>query len=373
MLPLPARAEDYRDDLEKLHDAVIGQARTLAAGGNNAREIFAALEPRYATLPVAPSELVLTNEVAPILEIYAPALHALETRLVDTLRTFVSAQVRLFVADYTIEQGKQMRSARMKTLWARMLSPAPHDVERWGAAAARDKTGAYEIPFDPANTRQLLDAAMLADLVAQTGVAEKGGTTKTWLTARMQDREEAEANWQTAINEFNYSMRVLVEKSLLEATLAIDYDQLLSNVIADLHAQWRAKLAVATSVADLQRIMEPAFGNTLRRIDDIAAAYMTSVPRLSAADRVPAAPTSRDSSQLFRTQHGAAIVALVAALRPLVPKQLSALQFVKTLPPNLGAATVQTAGAWVPLTPVQAWMQQYGSVDTSAAFAALRR
>jgi len=100
---------------------------------------------------------------------------------------------------------------------------------------------------------------------------------------------------------------------------------------------------------------------------------MTSVPRLSAADRVPAAPTSRDSSQLFRTQHGAAIVALVAALRPLVPKQLSALQFVKTLPPNLGAATVQTAGAWVPLTPVQAWMQQYGSVDTSAAFAALRR
>lgn len=370
MFPLPVRADEYRDGVEKLHADALAQARMLVARGQNVREILAAVETHYPMLPPPPSDYVLTKELSPVLEVYTPTLHALETLLIDTVRAAVAAQIRLMVARTTIQLSRQMQTPRLKELWARLKAPSPNDVERWGAAAARDKTGAYEIALDVAAARQQLDAALLADLVVRVGMPEKG-TVAEWLTARMQDVTETDGNWETAKNEFDRVMQILVEKSFLETALSTEYDQLLAVVIDELHFRWRTKIVGATSTTDLQKKMEPVFVTTLLRIDEIANSYITQVPQFTAADRVPAVPAARDSSELFRTQHGAAIGPLVAALRPIIPRQISSLQFVKTLPPNLGAPALTTSSIWVPLSPVQAWMQKYGTTDTAAAFAAL--
>lgn len=376
--PLPVHIENYVRYAQAARDEFIAAARAELARGpaKTAPQLAASLAPRLDTVPTAPSEYVITGELPPILELYAPTLRALETRTAAALRAVVAVETRTLVTGRLLVDVAALQFdgvAVVKSRLGHALAPPPADVEAWGVAAARDKAQAFTIPLDAAAMRTQLDAALLGELARRAGV-RGDGTVATWLRAQAADYDEHEREFQAAINDFTRVAALLTTQSMLEAELQVGYDATMSTIAGELQARWRAALAAAVSMADLQTRISPALVGALGHADDTAAAYVAAAPVFAPSDRVPAAPPVRDSSELFRTPNGSIVAALVPPARRILPASaITALGFIKTLPPAPAQLPVPQGARWHVLDGLQAWMERYGAADTRAAYIARKQ
>lgn len=372
-VPLPVHVENYVRFVQSAHDEFAEAVRVNFDRDRTqtAPQLAKALAPRLDVMPTAPSEYVTTGELPPILELYAPTLRALETRTVAALRALVATETRMHVLARLLTEVAALQFdgvPAVKTRLSHALAPPPRDFEAWGVAAARAKEQAYGIPLDVVALREQMDAALLEELARRAGV-RADGTVATWLRAQAADYDEHEREFQTAVNEFTRVGELLVTQSMLEAELQVSYDATMALIVGELQTRWRAALAAAVSMQDLQTRIAPALSTALSHADDTAAAYMAAVPVFAPSDRVPAAPPTRDSSELFRTPSGSVVAALVPpARRILTASTITALGFVKTLPPAPAQLPVPQGARWHALDGLQAWMERYGAADTRAAY-----
>jgi hypothetical protein len=253
------------------------------------------------------------------------------------------------------------------------LAPPPRDVEAWGRESALAKAQPYAIALDGEALRAKLDRAMVEEFARRASVRAEG-TMATWFHAQAVDYDKHNRELRDAIADFERVVGLLVLHSMAEAALQTQYEPTLGDIVFELQAQWRAALAGAASMADLEKRIAPALQRAVYHTDDIAAAYAAGVPKFVPSDRVPAAPTSRDSAELFYTPIGSVLAVLgTIALRVLPRTDTAALAFAKTVRPAADPLPIALGERWHALDSLQSWMEQYGANDTQAAYRAVKR
>lgn len=387
-MALPVLVEDYIDAFVDARAQLVAVFNAYRSGSaaDQQRVDHAELARRYTAVigdvqrrVRRPSELVHSNEAPPLLAVYAPVLHELEQRLEAALTSWAAAhahttiiaaiQARIRDQDFTgLDAAREALAA--------VVAPMPRDIEQWGRAAAKAqlKGDTYAIAIDAVAIQTQLSAALLRDFARRTGVRPAAGVTLTdWTVAQIHAASDAAVEWEVARDDWQRVVGRLSDASLLETDLAARYSDNLDTAIRGIHASWERLVAAAASMKQLQADAAAMLATALAQIDDIAAAYVAELPVFVASDRVPGAPTTRDSATLFTTTPpGAAIVSLLQAVRPIVPASVvTGLRFAKTLPVAAlaSSATFTTLAAQRPsasahmLDRLQTWASATGGVN----------
>lgn len=327
-----------------------------------------------------PSELVHTNDVAPVLPVYAPVLHALEQQYEGALAAWASAHARttvLAAMRACIKRHEYTGLDAMREALVAAVAPMPRDIEAWGRAAvkAQAKGDAYAIPIDATAVQAQLSVAMLRDFARRTGArpATAATTLADWMAEQIHAASDANVAWIMAREDWERVMARLADASVLETDAATRHTDELSRAINSVHRNWERLVATAPSMRQLQADAAAMLVPVLTQIDDVAAAYAGELPVFMPSDRVPGAPATRDSATLFTTTPaGSTVVALLQAARPLLPASaVTALRFVKTLPPS-ALANSAVLSMLMPRNPprtahlldrLQAWASATGGVS----------
>lgn len=370
-------AQEYLERLDALRDEIRTQIdRDRAKSASEIARIWRnSIEQTLLSLR-RPSELVHTNELPPLLPVYAGALQKAEQRLEEALLAYAAARTTAVL----VEESRERIDALPTYAAAEreVLAPPPADLEQWGnkALAAQLKNAVFALDFDDAAARQKLEAAMLRDFAQRTGI--KGGDSlDAWLLARQDALEDAVTAWQDAASGWDHVIARLSIASIQELDAAIASAEQLAAVVANTQQTWNALVARRPTLEQLARDAKPMLEAALAHVDDIAAAYAAALPTFLPSDEVPGAPATRGPETLFTTTPaGANALSLLQAARQVV--STASLRFVKTLPPTALAASTTLSmlparGPMHALDRIQQWVAATGGVpDGGRAYDAIK-
>lgn len=383
---MPVYAQNYYDFFAELYrdkrwtQLVDGELVSDTTYTKTTAEVFALLELNLTTaVPPTPSEYVANNQLPPILRVYAPTLRELEARLTTALNAYAVAETRWRILAryrFVVQPAATLDFTLMPAVQSVLLSalaPPPRDVEAWGRESALSKAQPYAIALDTESLRTKLDRAMVDEFARRAGVRAEG-TMATWFRAQAAEYDKADREMHEALDNFERVVGLLTLQSMAEAALQTQYEPTLGDIVAELQSQWRTALAAATSMADLQTRITPAVWRAVHHTDDVALNYAANVPKFVPSDRVPAAPTSRDSAELFYTPIGLVVALLgTIAVRHMTRSDAATVTFTKTVQPVIEPLPVAFGERWHALDSLQSWMERYGAIDTQAAYRAVKR